>query len=869
MKWLDFIVSPRGQWDHPGKPTAVPTDNGIITMEGVPYPLFAMDETGYGGMIYPGGNYQFRGNMVYEIPMAQYGKQVKKSIVSAEELPEDVFPYEGTSAMFRDERYNIDRAKKLYTEDEFGHLPSIDYETGEWLKAKRYPTSWKEFLQYALNPEVNKLGFPTENKEGFLKYPNYANGGDISIPDLSRPNWLDKAQNGLQYTGEPTRADSLELLKNARLVQDYYKSKDYENDETFYFSDDFIKKEALGSTEEMRRLYSPNSPRKTPSGTALVPLDQYYMPVDKNKFYQREYASQILDTRTPMQLYDRRILPTAKYSYRNIKPGDRLQGDNVGIYGYDPISITPWDMLTDKQKKLRVKRFGRNSVPEDYDPDRSSVPKNLPYKNVQLLQQPEDRLIREYNTIVPNENYRRVYDQSPYSLKEYGPEGKPTHWAKADEKIPGVWRPMKETPSDLFVNKKVKFSNGGSLDMYQDGSQVAPNLPGYNPEVGPTIKNAELLKQLEMQEAVRNSQSLNLPSSAIQSTLGPVEYAMLPGLAAPVIKAAMAPKAPADPELEAIRKILRKNVTHIKQTRPLTETPPWPNRFLELGDDAWVIGNMERGRASKPNPDVDLPGRLPKPTPKQLPGVNGTQYPNRLPKQKYGGWLDEYPDGGTTKDRLKKRLLNKYPGMQSIYGAEGENLNIIKDRGFMPAEYGYGNIEFINPGTGLVSYTDDYQYQSPTPDKYTIVYNPRGANRKDIALDMLHGMRDDQNYMNLLAPFEKAVRDTRGGDMEYFYNEDVKKGFAEDGQDTWDKNYMDGLLRAEFAGYMAKGRKDYKTERQAASPEMIARAKDIYNYVRGDYEKGGPIATDNQDYNYIKYKDLSLSRGTGWLDNYK
>jgi hypothetical protein len=35
------------------------------------------------------------------------------------------------------------------------------------------------------------------------------------------------------------------------------------------------------------------------------------------------------------------------------------------------------------------------------------------------------------------------------------------------------------------------------------------------------------------------------------------------------------------------------------------------------------------------------------------------------------------------------------------------------------------------------------------------------------------------------------------------------------------------------------------------------------------YKKGGVIPTDNQDYNYIKYKDLSLSRGTGWLDNYK
>lgn len=34
-------------------------------------------------------------------------------------------------------------------------------------------------------------------------------------------------------------------------------------------------------------------------------------------------------------------------------------------------------------------------------------------------------------------------------------------------------------------------------------------------------------------------------------------------------------------------------------------------------------------------------------------------------------------------------------------------------------------------------------------------------------------------------------------------------------------------------------------------------------------EKNGGWLDNNQDYNYIKYKDLSLSRGTGWLDNYK
>jgi hypothetical protein len=68
-----FIVDPRGQWAHPGKRTIVPTPTGQITMKGVPYPVYGEDETGFGQMMYPGGEYKFPGQMVDEIPMMQFG----------------------------------------------------------------------------------------------------------------------------------------------------------------------------------------------------------------------------------------------------------------------------------------------------------------------------------------------------------------------------------------------------------------------------------------------------------------------------------------------------------------------------------------------------------------------------------------------------------------------------------------------------------------------------------------------------------------------------------------------------------------------------------------------------------------------------
>jgi hypothetical protein len=508
-----FKVSKYGQWEYPGQPTAVPTEDGRITMQGVPYPVFAMDETGYGGMIYPGGNYQFPGKMVYEIPMAY--------------------------------------------------------------------------------------------------------GGDISIPDLSRPNWLDKAQKGLQYTGEPTRADSLELLNTSRMVLDYYNSKNYIADPPQYLKDAPKKDSFMDETMSAHKMYDPTVKQLTLTGLRPVPLNEYYQPVDNNKFYQRELAYGILDTNSPMVLYDRRIQPTTIRQYGNNDLSSPIAGDIAVMGMYDPLSITPWDMLTDAEKKLRVKRFGRDGVPDDYAPDRPPVPKNILYRNVQLLQQPEDRLVREYTTQEINPEYRRVYDKSPYSTKEYGPEGKPTHWAKEDENISGIWRPVKGTPSDLIVSKKVKMKSGGWLDKYQDGSQVAANLPWINQQgqykdpngVGPTVQKDRAIKERKMIEELKASY---LPPGSITPAMGPVERLLMPSFAAEMFSSQMQPKVgPTEipPHLIGYSSPYYGNFRN-----------PTPNKFLPTGKQkSWTTDMMKPGRTSKINIMDELPG-----------------------KKKYGGWLDNY-----------------------------------------------------------------------------------------------------------------------------------------------------------------------------------------------------------------------------------
>ena len=68
-----FIVSSEGQYKYPGMNTMIPNANGRITMNKVGYPVLGIDDLGNSIMMQPGGEYQFPGNDVYEIPMAQNG----------------------------------------------------------------------------------------------------------------------------------------------------------------------------------------------------------------------------------------------------------------------------------------------------------------------------------------------------------------------------------------------------------------------------------------------------------------------------------------------------------------------------------------------------------------------------------------------------------------------------------------------------------------------------------------------------------------------------------------------------------------------------------------------------------------------------
>jgi hypothetical protein len=68
------IKDDMGQWAHPGEITEI--DSNQITMQGVPYPVLGISNTGDTQMMYPDEEYEFIGDSVTEIPMMQKGGNV-------------------------------------------------------------------------------------------------------------------------------------------------------------------------------------------------------------------------------------------------------------------------------------------------------------------------------------------------------------------------------------------------------------------------------------------------------------------------------------------------------------------------------------------------------------------------------------------------------------------------------------------------------------------------------------------------------------------------------------------------------------------------------------------------------------------------
>lgn len=191
-KKKDMIIDPMGQWNHPGQNTRIPGND--ITMQDVPYPVWAVPNIGMPQMMYPEQNYNFPGaEYVDEYPQMQKGGISFKDLIEVD-YPTEMF--KETATWNPDGTYST--IKKYYDQPVIKR-PYAQY-LDEWAnttpEGKRIVRNAQDRLREVKNKkalwerEQEVKGATEEERKKLMLQPvgeySFQKGGDISIPDLNQ-----------------------------------------------------------------------------------------------------------------------------------------------------------------------------------------------------------------------------------------------------------------------------------------------------------------------------------------------------------------------------------------------------------------------------------------------------------------------------------------------------------------------------------------------------------------------------------------------------------------------------------------------------------------------------------------------------------
>jgi hypothetical protein len=171
---------------------------------------------------------------------------------------------------------------------------------------------------------------------------------------------------------DPTRLDSLNLLKNTRELEDYYRNSNKYTYRPEHSQHPSLLADPLGLLKDKRDAfdarYEKGDPtalvqKNGPAKNFLLDPSYYYKDLPGDNFQQRELANSVLNINAPMARYNTKIAPTEHRNYLSKNYRTHSPDDNVDIFGYDPLAVTPADMLSDTEIIKRVNKHGPSGIP--------------------------------------------------------------------------------------------------------------------------------------------------------------------------------------------------------------------------------------------------------------------------------------------------------------------------------------------------------------------------------------------------------------------------------------------------------------------------------------------------------------------------
>jgi len=270
---------------------------------------------------------------------------------------------------------------------------------------------------------------------------------------------------------KPTTADSTNVYDNALKVYDYFKNKKYKE----VHNTDLINEgrdNAFTSLDALNNAYQQISKNR---GNNIT----YRKNIDKNKFMQRENAYDLLDLNAPMQLFDRRIVPTKRVGFQNQDKNDILYGEAVNMLMYDPIAVKPISKMTLEEKLEREKKYP-GSIPKT-----DLIPKPIPVKPKPILVKPKIDVPEELEP--KNANYLLTDSEISNNRKP---------------QMVSISKPAPKTPPALqypamnqsFLEKVKSFITGKKEMPYWTDKQGEKHYPHLGESNREAVKQIKMLK---------------------------------------------------------------------------------------------------------------------------------------------------------------------------------------------------------------------------------------------------------------------------------------------------------------------------------------------------------------------------------------
>ena len=199
--------------------------SGNITMEDVDFPVFGIDDLGNSELMMPGANYQFPGSSVFEVPLAQDGRGMIKSL--KEKIRDEIAPVGYDRALSRiidvlnpfnqnkktqyeeyeasEDRYNTNVLNER--QDLFSILLGLDQKHNTIPVSKYKPTKTKnnDDIDYYSSPLTEKqitdffagtdIAKQFGNVDNFKKYLNDPGFSPINYGEVTGNYYLDHGQD--------------------------------------------------------------------------------------------------------------------------------------------------------------------------------------------------------------------------------------------------------------------------------------------------------------------------------------------------------------------------------------------------------------------------------------------------------------------------------------------------------------------------------------------------------------------------------------------------------------------------------------------------------------------------------------------------